>query len=145
MNASCSASSAYFNTRVLKSTFKEGQDIRVELEEEDPAISGFLNEYLCTCTSTANVEPADNIMCNLCELWLLAHYGQVSELLSYAICCLMHWRDMEMSKESPQLYPSHDFEDLYEKAPVDSMLRKLLLDYLVWERGSFWLSPEAQT
>lgn len=70
-------------------------------------------------------------MCNLCELWLLAHYLQMSELLNYLMCYLMHWRDMKMSKESPQLYLSHDFKDLYEKAPVDSMLRKLLLDYLV--------------
>ena len=55
----------------------------------------------------------------------------MSELLNYLMCYLMHWRDMKMSKESPQLYLSHDFKDLYEKAPVDSMLRKLLLDYLV--------------
>lgn len=30
----------------LKATFKEGQNDRVELEEEEPAIFGLVNEYL---------------------------------------------------------------------------------------------------
>ena len=138
-------SSAYFQ-RALQSTFKEGKESKVELEEEDPLIFGLMNEYLYS----GHVRVSCSIVTKkrlrwlcFCELWLLAHYLQMPKLINYAMYQIFEWMDA-VDKASAPSYPDlEEIYDVYERAPVDSKLRKFLADLLVWSGWNLELTQAA--
>lgn len=106
------AASPYFE-RALKTTFKEGQNSRVELEEEDPATFGFLNEYLHQGyiehqdPSIQGSKGASPLMAEWGSLWLLAHYLQIQRLMNYCM-----WRLLTLDTQGV-IFPLQDIERLY--------------------------------
>ena len=143
-------SSAYFR-RCLKSSFKEGSKSRVFLEEEDPQVFGLLSEYLYMDeVLRLNAEPISldkpnpsflSTMRWLSELWLLAHNRQMPKLVNYPMWRLLQWLDT--SSDLLFGFSVLEAEELYERALMDSKLRKFLIDVMVWMRGELELSNEA--
>lgn len=143
-------SSAYFQ-RALQTTFKEGQDCRVDLCEEDPLVFGLLNEYLYKTVIKPSSETSDfkNPLVCFGELWLLAHYLQMPKLVNYSMWRILLWMDeahkaaFASSTNTPPSLDIEDIYDLYDKAPIDSKLRKFLVNLLVWSGWDLKLGDEA--
>lgn len=75
-------------------------------------------------------------MADYCRVWLLAHYLQITPLVTYAI-----WRVLSIKDGGDRIH-FLDIETLYEQAPADSELRKLLVHLCVWgEKERLDLSP----
>lgn len=126
------SSSAYFQ-RALQPAFKEGNTRKIELEDEDPAIFGLLNNYLYTGRlQSPGVTIAQRAsMPTLCAVWLLAHYLQIPKLVNHATSCLFK------AMQAGNVLAPQDLEEIYERAPLDSKLSKLLLDICVWGPQDF--------
>lgn len=143
-------SSAYFQ-RALQTTFKEGQDCQVDLREEDPLVFGLLNEYLYKTVIKSSTETLDFKSPLVCfgELWLLAHYLQMPKLVNYSMWRILLWMDeahkaaFASSTLTPPSLDIEDIYDLYDKAPMDSKLRKFLVNLLVWSGWNLKLGDEA--
>lgn len=144
-------SSAYFQ-RALQTTFKEGQDCQVDLCEEDPLVFGLLNEYLYRGgirPSTKTLDFKSPLVC-FGELWLLAHYLQMPKLVNYSMWRILLWMD-EVPKAAttssaltqPSSLDMEDIYNLYDTAPMDSKLRKFLVNLLVWSGWNLKLGDEA--
>ena len=128
------SSSAYFQ-RALKSTFKEGDTGQVNLEEDDPQVFGLVNEYLYT--GVIAVSRVDTGFLRLfSELWLLAHYLQIPRLVNYAMWRLVSWAgqdSFDLNDASGIAFRIREVEELYDRAPMESKLRKFLVDLLIWK------------
>lgn len=128
------SSSAYFQ-RALKSTFKEGDTGQVNLEDEDPQAFGLVNEYLHTSTIAVSRLDTDFLR-SFSELWLLAHYLQIPTLIKYAMWQLVSWAGQDsfaLDDASGTTIRIRDIEEFYERAPMESKLRKFLIDLLIWK------------
>ena len=128
------SSSAYFQ-RALKSTFKEGDTGQVNLEEDDPQVFGLVNEYLYTGTISVSRVDTDFLR-SFSELWLLAHYLQIPRLVNYAMGRLVSWTgegSFALDDASGMALRIRDVEELYKRAPMESKLRKFLVDLLIWK------------
>lgn len=81
-------------------------------------------------------------MTKFCEVWLLAHYLQINPLMNYAIYLLISMMD------SGHQISFGDMEDLYDKAPVESILRTFLVHLCVWgnsQGGKEKIRPTSET
>ena len=65
-------------------------------------------------------------LADFCRVWLLAHYFQISVLMKHCIWCLVK----SANYEGAQIFD--DIEELYERAPLDSVLRRIIVDICVW-------------
>lgn len=125
------SSSAYFQ-RALKSTFKEGDTGQVNLEEDDPQVFGLVNEYLYTGVIAVSRVDTDFLRW-FSELWLLAHYLQIPRLVNYAMWRLVSWAGQDLNDASGMALNIREVEELYDRAPMESKLRKFLVDLLIWK------------
>lgn len=162
------ASSAYFHSILkmpFGAESGESGDLMNELCIEGPNVSvfGLVNEYLYTGKISAPRraplyslppvgQPEDvslsgkrkvlrtNLtwMTKLCRVWLLAHCFEMSELLNYAMWCLLLAWDEELRMSSG------DIEDIYSLAPAESKLRELLEDLCAWDGQDFSVTPKVE-
>ncbi len=135
------ASSTYFQG-ALKPTFQEGADGKIVLEQEDPRIFGLINEYLYTghIRQVHSSEVIDGkevkVMTptseDYAEIWLLADYLDMQTIKNKAMLHLAYAVDDGTHLYSPATMKL--LEDLYDKAPMESLMRKYIVDLCIWSR-----------
>lgn len=141
------SASPYFENALKNDNFTEGATGRVELDDQDAEIFGLLNEFIhlglirqrwrtfeYTTAQMARQQPIYDVesprMVEWCHVWLLADYLQISTLKNHIMWHLMHMVDSR--DYASYLMSIEDVEDVYVQAPMDSMLRKLLVHLCVW-------------
>lgn len=119
----------YFKN-ALKATFKEGQDDRVELEQEGATICGLVKEFLHegSIEQTASEAEANTAaaMADYCYLWCLAHYLQIDSLMNYG-----KWRLLSIMDKGG-MAQLRTIEAIYESFQMYSALRWFLVHLCAW-------------
>jgi hypothetical protein len=131
-----STHSEYFATG-LRTNCSEGQGKVFNLPDEDPAVFGYVIEWILTgkivenlrdpkmerCSGDVGNEPA---LDHLHALWILADSLLMPALQNYVI------ERISTRQEASNTLSNYEFPMIFEKCPLGSPLRRYVVDRCVW-------------